>query len=221
MLTDIEIIYRACTRCGEILELNENNFYKDKRRKTGWFPQCKKCKLLYQKEYQNNHKEEQSKRRSEWRLKNIEREANYHRDWATINKDKEKEYVKKFFENNPSKLKEYAEKRKLKNHKISKWQWESCKAYFGDSCAYCGLNIKDHMVQYGENLRKMDFHKEHIKENGENDISNCVPSCRDCNSKKWKHEFNEWYNESNPIFSEDRFLKIIKWIKEDYKLFTC
>jgi len=38
-----------------------------------------------------------------------------------------------------------------------------------------------HIVDY---LLKNILHKEHVDDNGANDLSNCVPSCQSCNSTK-------------------------------------
>jgi hypothetical protein len=64
-----------------------------------------------------------------------------------------------------------------------------------------------------------DFHKEHIDDDGANDLSNCVPSCKLCNSYKHQYIFDDWYNKNNPNFNQDRLNKIIKWLNEDYKLY--
>lgn len=61
------------------------------------------------------------------------------------------------------------------------------------------------------------MHREHIDDLGKNDLSNCVPSCRDCNSNKWKYRFEDWYCEENPIYDKLRHEKIIIWLTNDYK----
>jgi len=60
-----------------------------------------------------------------------------------------------------------------------------------------------------------DLHKEHIDDNGKDDLSNCIPSCKSCNSSKWKFDFEDWYKKQK-FFTEERYNKIIKWLKEDY-----
>ena len=63
------VTYLKCTKCAEWKELNEENFYKDKTNKNiGFKSQCKECKKvyyqdnkenrgIYQKEYNNKHKD--------------------------------------------------------------------------------------------------------------------------------------------------------------------
>ncbi len=102
-----------------------------------------------------------------------------------------------------------------RTHSISNEEWEDCKKYFNYECAYCGLSVKDHYITFNEEERLGDFHKEHVDHEGENDLSNCVPSCKSCNSRKWEHDFNEWYTENNEVYSIERLSKIIKWLEED------
>jgi hypothetical protein len=80
------------------------------------------------------------------------------------------------------------------------------------------LPIEDHFRKYNENIIKSDFHKEHVNHEGSNYLDNCVPSCIVCNSSKARKQLNDWYNEDNPIYSEERLNKILKWINDDYAL---
>lgn len=129
------------------------------------------------------------------------------------------ERLVRFYENHPEKFKEYADKHKQKEHQISKQEWENCKKYFNYTCAYCGLPIEQHFYTRKGVTKQGDFHKEHKDHDGANDLSNCIPSCGDCNSNKWAFPFEEWYTSDNPVFSQKRYDKIIKWITKDYKLY--
>jgi 5-methylcytosine-specific restriction endonuclease McrA len=102
---------------------------------------------------------------------------------------------------------------------VSDAEWESCKKYFDDSCAYCGLHISEHFNNYKGKMRWTDLHKEHVDDDGANDLSNCIPSCQSCNSQKWNFEFEEFYNTNNENYDQERYDKIIKWLNEDYKQF--
>ena len=116
------------------------------------------------------------------------------------------------------KSKAYAEKRKIKKHEISIYEWNFCKQYFNNCCAYCEFPIEEHFRKYRNDVLKSDFHKEHVENNGSNFIDNCIPSCVSCNTSKYKKSFEDWYNEQNPIFSIERYNKIISWVTEDYKM---
>lgn len=84
-------------------------------------------------------------------------------------------------------------------------------SYFDNSCAYCGMTTEEH-----KNIFKQQLHKEHVDHNGRNDLSNCVPSCKICNSRKWEYDIKEWYDTDNLYYTDERYNKIIKWIKQDY-----
>ncbi|WP_431785816.1 HNH endonuclease [Paenibacillus lactis] len=118
---------------------------------------------------------------------------------------------------NKDKLKIYRGRKATKVHTISEFEWNDCKRYFNFECAYCGLRYDDHFVKRNNIIIKSDFHKEHLDDKGPNDLSNCIPACKSCNSQKWAFGFDEWYNDNNKHFSEERLEKILKWINEDHK----
>lgn len=138
-----------------------------------------------------------------------------------------KKYYNKYYEegkrkdweqNNKDKIKRYGEKRySNKKHKISKKEWIVCKLYFDNSCAYCALHEDSHYRIYSGQLKKIDLHKEHVDDDGANDLSNCIPACQSCNSSKRDFKLEDWYNENNPDFTQERLDKIHKWLNDDYK----
>ena len=103
-----------------------------------------------------------------------------------------------------------------KKHNISNEEWELCKQYFNHQCAYCGLNIEEHYIKFNGKIQLGDFHKEHFDHNGSNELDNCVPSCKECNSSKGDKEFEYWYK-IHPKFTYERLNKISKWLDKDYK----
>lgn len=123
---------------------------------------------------------------------------------------KEQGYYKEYYHNNKEKFAQYREERKERNHIISPEEWEICKKYFENQCAYCGNTEEQSLLEYNESL-----HREHAINDGADDITNCIPSCKGCNSKKWTWDLNEWYTEDNPIFSFDRLKKIMQWMNVD------
>ncbi len=82
---------------------------------------------------------------------------------------------------------------------ISECEWDICKAYFGNKCAYCGTNdkmTKDHIVPFTQH--------------GELKISNIVPACQKCNSSKKDNDMVEWFK-NQPFFSKDRLSRICEY----------
>jgi len=213
------VLYKLCAnpdcKIGW-MPCNEEYFYKNKKNLSdGLFPICKECTKKQAMQWQENNYERyrQSNRKTN---KRPERQQQM-REYAKT--QRLKGYQKRWQLNNPDKIKIYNEKRKHKNHNITKEEWESCKKYFDYKCAYCDLPLENHNRIISGKIQKIDFHKEHVHNNGSNDLSNCVPACCSCNDKKWCFEFEEWYNEDNPIYSKERYNKIIQWITKDYKQF--
>jgi hypothetical protein len=215
------IIERQCTKCNEWIEENLENFYLKNKKKPelGFSSQCKKCLIKSAGIRQDENKEYYQEVKRNWYEQNKEQELNRYSNWYQDNKEHRREYMNDFYQNNKDLTRQYQVNRKPKNHKISKSEWIACKAYFGNCCAYCGLPIEKHLILRKGKLILGDFHKEHYDDQGANDLSNCLPSCGSCNSKKWIHPFKEWYTPDNPIFSQERLDKINKWLNEDYKLY--
>jgi len=205
------IIEKVCSKCNQ-WKIMETEFYAHKSfTLDGYHPSCKDCVRKRQK--------------SKFKITQP-----YHEIWMDENKDKVTEYNKKYYsehikefqdklskwqQENPDRVRYHQLKKRT--HKINKTEWENCKEYFGNGCAYCGLPIQQHFITYDGEERKSDFHKEHVDDNGADDLSNCIPSCKNCNSKKGSYLLDEWYNSKNTFWSNERYQKIIKWITEDYK----
>jgi len=213
------IIYKQCTKCQEWKPETIDYFYMRNKSKPdrGFNAECIECSKDKARIYERNHKEEQKENFNEWYLNNKKR--NYKRGckWKENNKEYYTEIHRKWLNENPDKTKQYQENRQHKNHKITKQEWKSCKEYFNNQCAYCGLPIKEHYYTRLGVTKLGDFHKEHVNHEGSNDLSNCVPSCGRCNSSKHKAILEYWYNLNNPNYTQERYDKIMNWITEDYK----
>jgi hypothetical protein len=133
------------------------------------------------------------------------------RRWKAENPEKHKQHVVNFrnSESGNQKLREYCRRyRNNKDPEITIEQWLMCLTYFNHSCAYCGLTESESKDKYGESL-----HREHLINNGRNDLKNLVPSCKSCNSEKNTQSFNEWYSKENPKHDRNRYLRIYYWIR--------
>lgn len=131
------------------------------------------------------------------------------------NKLKDKSYFKNYYHDHLENFKKYRIKKEMyKKHNISKQEWSDCKSYFNNQCAYCGMNEEKHKALFNGQL-----HKEHVLNNGSNELDNCVPACKTCNCSKYDYDIDEWYSSENPIFNEDRYKKILKWLSKDYKIY--
>lgn len=204
--------HKICRNCKEWLPSKEH-FYK-KNNFDGFDTNCKKCTSIKAGKWAKENRESKLASDRKYQAKPERRK---------YTKEKMKEYVnegryKKWQQNNKDKIKNYNKQREMnKKHDISKKEWEKCKEYFNYKCAYCNLPIEEHFNVFRGELRLTDFHKEHVDYHGSNDLSNCVPSCKKCNSSKHTSKLEDWYNSGSKIYSKRRLNKICKWLNGDYK----
>ena len=201
-------LYKQCSKCRQWILCSSEYFYVANNKTDGLAACCKECKRNQNHHYAITNKD---------KIKEINHKTNLRPERQKYNREKSKKmkgegYCKQWYYNNLEKAKAYRIKKLAQKHDITKQQWESCKKYFNDSCAYCGITEKNH-----KKLHKERLHKEHVKHDGVNDISNCVPACKSCNSQKWKFTIDEWYNKSNPVYTRKRYEKIMQWINNDYQ----
>lgn len=210
-------LLKQCSICDEWFPCTEEHFYKNKsNHKDGLHPYCKQCTIKKSTIRMNNNWEEHL---ASLRVCSAKPKAR-------VKKRKNAEVRRlngkygKWQQDNPEKMKQYRLKRgQNKTHTISKKEWEDCQKYFNNTCAYCGLPIEEHFIKFKGKIILGNFHKEHVDHEGVNDLSNCIPACKECNCLKWVYKFEEWYNEDNVGFTKERMDKIHKWINGDYKLY--
>ena len=198
---------KQCTKCDRVLPATSEHWYLSKEK---CIQPCKECL----KKYRDKNKGIQSERYKKWHKKNKERLNNKSRKWCRENKEHVSKTSKRWRSKNKNSIKKYNETYSNKKHKITNNEWKSCKEYFDYSCAYCGIS-----EDLAKELYNQRLHKEHVLHEGKNDISNCVPSCKGCNSSKARHTLNEWYNKNNIKYTYERYHKIYLWLRYDYKDF--
>ncbi|MFS0643753.1 HNH endonuclease [Siminovitchia sp. 179-K 8D1 HS] len=196
---------KQCSICENYFKATNEHFYKNKSSKDGLFPYCKTCTIKKNSKWQQSISRER-KREYYKKCDSSPRRKKIKRDYSK--KQKEIGYYKEWQEQNRDKIYDYQLERSMnKDHDISDTEWFECLDFFNNSCAYCGITEGEAYKLFGQLL-----HKEHVEHYGVNDITNCVPSCKGCNSQKWEFELNEWYNEENPVYSKRRYNKIIEWL---------
>lgn len=209
---------KKCSICNEVKSLSDYYLYKRYIKKKdihviAYHPYCKKCSIEKQKKRQEENKEHYSEIKRQWHIKNKEKANARDREWQRNNKERSKEIYKNWVKNNPGRMSAHQEKyRHEKEFKIQKSEWEACKDYFNNSCAYCGISENESIDTYGKVL-----HKEHAINKGNNDLSNCLPACTGCNSSKHANDYTEWYTIDNPIYNKNRSKLIINWLNEIHK----
>jgi hypothetical protein len=205
---------KVCSICNDEKELNEYYSQKQKRANgievINYHPYCKECAKVKARKRHHENKEDANKKSREWYWSHREEVLNYMPNYLKQPKYKQKQ--KEWRQDNPNRVKEYGEKYKDKQFKLPTKQWKSCKEYFSNCCAYCGISELE-----AKNIQGKNLNKEHAFNLGSNDLSNCVPSCTSCNSSKHMDDYIEWYIESNPVYNMERLNKIEKWLNEDHK----
>lgn len=171
-------------------------------------PDCKDCtkqsSSKWQRNNQDRYKEIRAKTEAKPRTKELRNK---------MNKKLRKEGKERLWkQRNKDRLRQYQLNRQHKQHEISLEERESCKGYFNFACAYCGMNEKDHILEFSQRL-----HMDHVNPDGANDLSNNVPACKSCNSKKGTHSLEEFY--SLKEVSNENKLRIEKWLSSDYTMF--
>jgi hypothetical protein len=220
-INDNGLLERKCTLCEEWLVENLINFYLVNKSKPelGFTPRCRKCTIKKSHLYQVDHEKESKKIKIDWYKEH--KELNWER--ANQWKEQDPEYALQCYrewqksENGKLSSIKSREKRKPKEHVIYDIEWINTKKYFGDACAYCSLPIGEHWILYRGKTILGDLHKDHVIDDGRNDIKNSLPACESCNSSKHRKTLNEFYNPNNPNYTKERYLRIVEWLKGGYK----
>lgn len=211
-----EIDHKICKVCNDLHPATTEFFYENKSNLTdGLSTYCKDCSKKKSSKYMNENIEIYRQRAYEHYVENKEQYQSRKREWYKDNKDHVMEYTSIYQKDNPDKVKLYHDQHD--NHNITNEEWENCKNYFNYRCAYCNLSIEEHLVKYRDAMIIGDFHRDHVNHEGVNDLSNCIPACKSCNTSKHDLEFENWYSENNVNFNINKLNKIEKWLNEDYK----
>lgn len=84
---------------------------------------------------------------------------------------------------------------------LTEKEWEICKLYFDNKCAYCGADkplTKDHLQP--------------LAKEGLLTVNNVVPACAHCNSSKGKKNWLSWY-QSQSFYDAARAQRITEYIR--------
>jgi hypothetical protein len=203
-----DIDHKLCNICLQWMPF-ENEFYKNEMNKVdGRNPYCKDCTKKKSTKWRHDNPEKHRVHFTTMNNKKI------HKVYKQINNKKRKENgdISAWLKDNPDRQREYGRRQRERKHKLTEYQWDACRLYFNYRCAYCDKTWEQNKLE-----TKKDLHKEHFDFSGVNNLSNCLPSCRDCNSHKWEFPFEEWYTEDNPVYDLDRKQKLYKWINDDHK----
>lgn len=145
---------KICSKCKTEYEATKEYYYETKGK---LIQPCKKCRNEYQTKRMYEKRDYCYAQTKEWIKNNKEHLKQYQREFNKNNPEIKAEFSKRWRKENKDKIKEYCIKRAEKNHKISNIEWNYCKMYFNNSCAYCGMTASDSKIKY-----KQGLHKEHV-----------------------------------------------------------
>jgi hypothetical protein len=178
-----------------------------------YHPYCKDCAKVKVINKRNENRDENLKKMRKYNKEYVQRPYVREKQRITWKRFVSEGKFELWQKNNRDKLYNYHKDRRLnKTHEITNKEWLLCKEYFSNSCAYCGLAEKEH-----KKIHKQQLHKDHVIHEGRNDIKNCLPACKVCNSKKWTYSLNNWYSPDNEIYTFERYFRIYTWLRYDVK----
>lgn len=217
----MDLLTKVCRGCGKELPATKDNFVVSKKGKYGLSSKCKQCecslreskrasKLEYDRRYREENREllRQKARNYSNSSGRKEAKAKYDMEYRIENKDKIRDAKRRYYlenrelENERRKLstnKRRASK-KVSGGVFTVVDWEDCKKFFCNSCAYCG-KAKKLEVEHFRSLSK----------GGTNSKENIVTACRECNSSKNNLDPFVWFP-TREFFCEDRLDKITSYL---------
>ena len=216
---------KICIKCGEEKPRTIEYFYICKGNKDGLLGECRECRKIWKREYdQKNkatireqrksykeiHKERLAVEFQKYRKRNTERIAKRDALYRVRNKEKRTKYLNKWRKDNVELSRLHVNKRRAKikslNHDLTENQWLETKFYFNFECCYCGIECEtphqDHFIP--------------VVKDGDYTKFNIVPACSTCNQSKNSSEAFEWYRKRTYYseYREQMLIKFINGIKE-------
>lgn len=212
------ILHRRCSQCNLWLPETIEYYYLHNKSKPekGYQGECKKCSIERSRKRNQEKREELLPYWSNYYFENKDHKRANNQRWVEEHKEERSEYQAEYRQTESFKAssRKCRINRKLhKKHDITDSEWINCKTYFNNCCCYCGKHIEKNFVKRKGILKLFDFCKDHADNYGANDITNCLPSCEDCNSKKKTMEMFKFIEIRKITY--DKVDKIIQWLQED------
>ena len=192
---------KRCTRCLEWKA--DSAFYRDRTKLDGLKSQCKECRKLYKRDYRDRLRAKTNARlrrtyKMIWRPKpqpaiRLDRTPGFKR-WRERTEARRRlylsEYLQQWHTDNPAESTTWiknnreairvnrqarrAEQANVTVNDLNPEEWEWLLEVFDHMCAYCGTH-SDHLTP---------DHIVPLAKGGANPLSNVVPACPTCNSRK-------------------------------------
>ena len=214
--------FKVCTKCGETKPMTIEYFGIRATGKNGFKSSCKKCEILYYRQYKKDNKERIDKYaqdnkahlsecRKQYRIRNKESIAKSSKIYAIENKEHLAAYKNKYYKANKEKMCDRAHKyyednkayvivkKKIYNEKNKEYLDYYSKQYRIDNKE----KIKNRMLIYSKK------HKAHI--------SNYNSIYREKNKESIK-VWHDKYRKNNKTYFSDYSKKYLKTHREDFKI---
>jgi len=201
---------KICPTCEQDKELTEYYSRPNKNGSICYWRVCKKCVGNRSIKWMKDNPEAYAKQKIEYAK--TEKRIKFRFEEGV--KQRKSGYSLAWIRAHPEKAKMYQEKHR--QHDITEKEWRDCLKVFDNTCAYCGLPHKQHIIKRMGKYITMKFHKEHVDDKGYNDLRNAVPACQRCNSSKHQDSLDKWYLKQK-FFSIDKYNFIVWWTTEGYK----
>ena len=138
------------------------------------------------KQYMEEHREQRNAQSHAWYVEHVDERRAYNSTHYTEHADEHAAKNKRFHQTHPGKASEYSNRRRaLKQgaalNDFTDTQWQAMKAAYGHQCVYCPLICKACQKQ---THRLTQDHITPLSKGGPNTLTNIVPACQSCNSKK-------------------------------------
>lgn len=166
---------KTCSKCGQIKLINSENFYSDKKPKSGWKSECRDCNRTRRKLFYQENKARLKQKSAEYRATNPE-------TWKQVKRSYRKRNPEKVMADRRAR---YARRFGGKHEFYTVAQ--VLEAY-GNDCHLCGLPIDlkapRHCAKPGY---EMGLHVDHVirlADGGNDTLDNVRPAHAICNQRK-------------------------------------
>jgi 5-methylcytosine-specific restriction endonuclease McrA len=135
--------------------------------------------LARNRAYWHTNKEKLKAKNAAWRAANKDKLKRDKAAYYAAHQEETKKKVKEYATRNPERARSWSKKKKALRRgapdaDFTAAQWELLKAQYKHCCAYCGNKVQELTQDHITPLSK----------GGRHTLSNIVPACRTCNSKK-------------------------------------
>jgi 5-methylcytosine-specific restriction endonuclease McrA len=165
-------------------------YLEDNRAKSKRYHQEHKDELRAKsKTYYQEHITEIHAKQKKWREENPSKNLAYIKKWRDENPEKVKNAVKRWSLANPERVRinnqaYLARKKGAAIKDFTNHDWKTLLRIFNYHCAYCGRSQ--------EEVKLTTDHIVPISRGGDHTVTNIVPACGSCNSKKKNKTLEEW-----------------------------